>query len=78
MIRNAARFFSETPKLSILKRQDTNGVRYTIDVMRTEQAHKLAETYEARGHHQTYWVEELPGYSPINEDTITSRLNNIK
>jgi len=41
-----------------LKRQDDHGNQYTVDIFDSEEeARKMMEYYERKGHKQTYWVE---------------------
>ncbi len=43
-------------------RQDDNGHRFLVSVMRTQaQALKERESYERLGHKQCYWIESLQG-----------------
>ncbi|HQJ09971.1 MAG TPA: hypothetical protein PLF54_13270 [Deltaproteobacteria bacterium] len=45
-----------------LWRQDDNGNRFLVSVKETkEEAQKLLESYEKRGHKQYYFIEPLPG-----------------
>ena len=42
-----------------LKRQDDYGNQYVIAIFESkEQASKMMADYEAKGHKQTYWIEE--------------------
>lgn len=46
-------------------RMDDNGNQFEVAVCETRaMAQQLAATYEARGHKQTYWVEEAPPVAP--------------
>lgn len=41
-----------------LKRQDDHGNQYAVDTFNSEEeARKMMEYYERKGHKQTYWVE---------------------
>jgi len=43
-----------------LKRQDDHGNRYVIaDFDSKEAASQMMAEYEAKGHKQTYWIEEV-------------------
>ncbi|MBV1852280.1 hypothetical protein [Catellatospora tritici] len=49
----------DTPTPWIVWRQDDNGNRYVVRRCATRaEADELAETMQARGHKQVYWVAE--------------------